>query len=122
LPVGAGAALVSVGKVISGSWVALVTVCLSVFGRLLLAKLYTESNTRCISAFTGLLDSRGEPAFNATDFFVETKVRCVRCRISLKPPTDCATASKKTREKEINTSSSNRSRLKSGYPSHRAHK
>jgi hypothetical protein len=39
-----------------------------------LAKLYTESNTRCISAFSVLLDSRGEPALNATDFFVETKV------------------------------------------------
>jgi hypothetical protein len=31
LPVGAGAALVSVGKVISGSWVALVTVGISNF-------------------------------------------------------------------------------------------
>ena len=65
----------------------------------MLAKLYTESNTRCISAFSGLIDSRGEPAPNATDFFVET--RCVVCdaETSLNSPIDGATASKKQEKK-----------------------
>src|SRR5580698_3440762 len=79
LPVGAGAALVSVGKVISGSWVALVTVGISGFQLVSLAKLYTEFNLRCILVGRRLLDSRGEARLSATDFFVETRVASVRC-------------------------------------------
>jgi hypothetical protein len=64
-----------------------------------LAKLYTESNTRCISAFSVLLDSRGEPTSNAIDFFVET--RCVVCdaETSLNSHPMGATASKKQEKK-----------------------
>jgi hypothetical protein len=51
-----------------------------------LAKLYTESNTRCILAFTSLLDSRGEPALNATDFFVETRVVVCDAETGLNSP------------------------------------
>jgi hypothetical protein len=64
-----------------------------------LAKLYTESNTRCILVFTSLLDSRGEPALNATDFFVETKVVVCDAETGLNSPTGGATASKKQEKK-----------------------
>ena len=70
-----------------------------------------------VNQFNRLLDSRGEPTPSATDFFVETRVACVRPRL-LPAKAQSATASKKLDLKRRNASSSNRCRLKSGYPSH----
>jgi hypothetical protein len=64
-----------------------------------LAKLYTESITRCILAFSSLLDSRGEPALDATDFFVETKVVVCDANPDSNLSTGDATASKKQEKK-----------------------
>jgi hypothetical protein len=62
--------------------------------------MYTESNLRCISAVQRLLDSRGETASSATDFFVETKVVVCDVEFSQNLLPTPVTASKKQQKRE----------------------